>query len=118
MNNNQILFQNIKSSIINWVEENETYFNNNSIQMNILRNEKDGFVVNFENDIAMAEIVVEFPTYAPYRFVSFQIAAVEENKANIIYTFYDNEKNSINEIIKELNKGITYFINLNKVENI
>lgn len=112
---NHKLFQEIKLLIINWVNENEYYFKKNNIHLSILRNEEDGFVVNFENNISTAEIVVEEPVYAPYRFVSFQIAAIKNNRAKIIYSFYDTDITSKKNIINELKKGIDYFINLENI---
>lgn len=112
MNNECNLFQEIRLSIISWVEENKDYFKENKLNTIILRNENDGFVVSFENDVAMAELVVERPSYAPYRFVSFEIAALEEDEAKIVYSWYDKENTSINEIKHELKNGIDYFIKL------
>lgn len=106
------LFQEIRLSIVSWVEENKDYFKENKLNTIFLRNENEGFVVSFENDIAMAELVVERPSYAPYRFVSFEIVALEEDEAKIVYRWYDKENTSINEIKHELKNGIDYFIKL------
>ncbi|EJB4871722.1 hypothetical protein MTZ58_001963, partial [Listeria monocytogenes] len=44
----------------------------NNIKLTIIKNEKDGYVVELDNDKCMAEIVVEEPTYTPYRYISFE----------------------------------------------
>ncbi len=112
MDNEINLFKKIKLIVINWVEQYQDYFEKNNIKMVILRNEGDGFVVSFESDTSMAEIVVENPEFAPYRFVSFEIVTIEDSQAKIIYSWYDNEYTSENEIREELKKGIDYLINL------
>ncbi|EAC2412726.1 hypothetical protein AF435_14520 [Listeria monocytogenes] len=59
----------------------------------------------------MAEIVVENSNFAPYRFISFEVAAIIENQTAIIYSWYDNDNTSKQEIEDNLKKGIDYFIN-------
>lgn len=112
MSDKEKLFQEIKSIVIEWCEENETYFKNNNINIDVLRNEKDGFVVSFDNDIAMAELVVEQASYAPYRFISFEIATVEADRGKISYSWYDNESTPKKELKEQLTRGINYFVNL------
>lgn len=112
MDTNQKLFNKVKLLVIDWFEQNQDNFKNGGLEVIILRNEDDGFVVSFENDIAMAELVVEEAGFAPYRFISFEVAAIAENQAQIVYSWYDSETTSENEIRRELNKGINYFINL------
>ncbi|NPD12192.1 hypothetical protein HOY36_05160 [Enterococcus sp. MMGLQ5-2] len=60
----------------------------------------------------MAEIVVEKATYAPYEFISFEIAVFENNQAKISYSWYDIVDTPINEINKELDRGINNLIKL------
>lgn len=111
MINQDKLFYEIKNLIIEWVQKNQKYFKDNNIEMNILRNETDGLVVGFENSSFMAEIVVENSNFAPYRFISFEVAAIIENQTAIIYSWYDNDNTSKQEIEDNLKKGIDYFIN-------
>lgn len=112
MSDKEKLFQEIKSIVKEWCEENKIYFKNNNINIDILRNEKEGFVVSFDKDIAMAELVVEQTSYAPYRFVSFEIVTVEADRAKISYSWYDNESTSQKELKGQLTKGINNLVNL------
>lgn len=110
--NKEKTFMDIKLFVTKWYDRNLTYLKNNSVDTNILRNDQDGFVVSFDTDIAMAELVVEKAGYAPYRYVSFEIATVESGQAKISYSWYDNASTSKNEINNQLTDGINYLINL------
>lgn len=106
----ECLFQETKLLVIEWVAQNQAYFQGNGIKVEILRNEKEGYRASFENDICMAEIVVEQPYFAPYRFISFEIAAIKEEQVTIVYNWYDHKNTTTNEIRRNLKKGIDYFI--------
>lgn len=106
------LFLDIKTIVKEWCEQNEAYFKSNKISSEVVCNEKDCFVVIFDNNIAMAEVVVEQANHTPYRFVSFEVATVEFGKVKISYSWYDDENTSKKEIKEQLSKGINYFINI------
>ncbi len=60
------------------------------------------------------EIVVEIPSFASYRFISFEIVTLEENRAKIVYTWYDDENSTQDDIEKNLKKSVDYFVNIRK----
>ncbi len=68
-------------------------------------------MVEFDNDICMAEIVVEEATFAPYRYVSFEVVSIVESKVKIIYSWYDDETSMLIDIENELDKGIQFLTN-------
>ncbi|OFI48327.1 hypothetical protein BG261_08575 [Floricoccus tropicus] len=112
MNNREKLFQEIKSTAIEWYEENDSIFKSNNINIDVLQDGKDSFVVIFDNGVSMAELVVEQAIFTPYRFVSFEVATIENDRTKISYSWYDNESTSKKELKEQLTRGITYFINI------
>lgn len=112
MNDEKKLFSEIKSLVVDWYEENQTYFKKHAVETEVLRDEKDGFVVSFETDKAMAELVVEQASFTPYRFVSFEIATIEDDKANISYSWYDSYETSNSKIKRMLKKGTNCLIRI------
>ncbi|MBC1483967.1 hypothetical protein HCJ52_13795 [Listeria sp. FSL L7-1485] len=109
MQNN--IFNSIRLGIIAWLDSNIESIEENDIKVTIIKNEKDGYVVEFDNDICMAEIVVEEATYAPYRYVSFEVVSVVDSKVKIIYSWYDDDTSMLTDIEKELDKGIQFLAN-------
>ncbi|MBF2630233.1 hypothetical protein IBB72_06590 [Listeria seeligeri] len=59
----------------------------------------------------MAEIVVEEATFAPCRYVSFEVVSIVESKVKIIYSWYDDETSMLIDIENELDKGIQFLTN-------
>lgn len=112
MQNN--IFNSIRLGIIAWLDSNIESIEENNIKVTIIKNEKDGYVVEFDNDICMAEIVVEEATCAPYRYVSFEVVSIVDSKVKIIYSWYDDETSMLTDIEKELDKGIQFLTNNEK----
>ncbi|ELY8693649.1 hypothetical protein SOU83_000280 [Listeria monocytogenes] len=109
-------YSDIQLSVIKLIESKKEYLKKNNIKLTIIKNEKDGYVVELDNDTCMAEIVVEEPTYAPYRYVSFEVVSLIDGKVKIIYSWYDDETSQWNDIEKELNKGIQFLNNFKAME--
>ena len=79
------------------------------IKFEIDKDEKDIFIVNFETNRYVAQLVVEDIGFHPHRFVSFIVLDVEKDiHQDYPYLFYDDEKDSISDIIEQLNKGIEF----------
>lgn len=106
MNDNQKLFQTVKVLVIEWMKESLSYFNRRNIEVTVVRNEKNGIVVSFEKNTVMAELVVAQPSYAPFRFVSFEIVAIRDDQAQIVFSWYDNAYTSGAAIVEGLQHGI------------
>ena len=111
MDYKQSTYQSVKSFVVKWINENKEDIKDKDISISILRDDKSGFVVNFETDEVIAELIVEQPDFAPYRFVSFEVAAIEENRAKIVYSWYDNDNTFQQEIDDALKKGVEFIIN-------
>lgn len=107
----QNTYQSVKSFVAKWIDKNKEDIKDKNISISILRDEETGLVVSFENEEVMAELVVEQPDFSPYRFVSFEVAAIEEDRAKIVYSWYDNDNTSQEEIGDSLQRGIDFIIN-------
>ncbi|EAH0618798.1 hypothetical protein FDQ12_16020, partial [Listeria monocytogenes] len=105
------MYNSIRLSVIQLIDSKKENLKENNIKLTIIKNEKDGYVVELDNDTCMAEIVVEKPTYAPYRYVSFEVVSLIDGKVKIIYSWYDDETSQWSDIEKELNKGIQFLNN-------
>lgn len=111
MDSKQNLFQSIKLFVATWIDKNKKDIEQKNISVSILRDENTGLVVSFENDEVIAELVVEQPDFAPYRFVSFEVAAIENDQAKIIYSWYDDDNTSEKEIADGIMGGIEFITN-------
>ncbi|MDE5577652.1 MAG: hypothetical protein K2J11_09725 [Oscillospiraceae bacterium] len=82
------------------------------IRFEIDKDGKDIFIVNFDTNKYIAQLVVEDIGFHPHRFVSF-IALDKERDIhqNYPYLFYDDEKDSVSDIIEKLNSGIEFISN-------
>ena len=79
------------------------------IKYEIEKDEKNIFIVNFNTNRFMAQLVVDNIGFHPYRFVSFVILDMERDiYQQPSYVFYDDENNSVSDIIAHLNFGIEF----------
>ncbi|MBC1376151.1 hypothetical protein HCB45_12390 [Listeria sp. FSL L7-0091] len=109
-------YSDIRLSVIELIDSKKEHLKKNNIKLTIIKNEKDGYVVELDNDKCMAEIVVEEPACAPYRYVSFEVVSVVDGKVKTIYSWYDDETSQWNDMEKELNKGIQFLNNFKAME--
>ena len=54
----------------------------------------------------MASIVVAEHDFAPYRFVSFEVAAIENGISTMPYSWYDECGSTIEKVIENLEKSV------------
>lgn len=111
MHNNDILFDKIRTEIIKWIEDNISRFEEERINVEVVNNNRDNYSVVFDFNNCMAEININQPDFAPYRYVSFEVVAIVDNESKLIYSWYDDDNTNIEEIIFQLNKGIEYATN-------
>ena len=92
------VFVKVKEVVTQWIKDNEEKFKSNNIVIEIVENNKERLyaILNFGEH--MAAIVVAEPDFAPYRFVSFEVAAMENGISVMPYSWYDEEGNTIEEI--------------------
>ena len=107
------LFVKVKEVVIQWIKDNEEKFISKNIVLEIVENNNERLYVILNFGACMAAIVVAEPDYAPYRFVSFEVVAMENGNSTLLYTWYDQEGNTIEEIIKNLDKSIDVALEYN-----
>ena len=103
----KLLFFKIKEVVVQWIKESEIRFKNENIRIEIAEsnNELLYIILNFKN--CMATIVVAEPDFAPYRFVAFEAADVVNGIYRMIYTWYDDDGDGVEDIIKNLDKAVS-----------
>jgi hypothetical protein len=106
-------FIEVKDAVTQWIVEKEEKFKSKNIMIEIVENNKERLYVIINFGECMAAIVVAEPDFTPYRFVSFEVAAIEDGISTIPYSWYYEEGNTIEEIIKNLDKAIDVALEYN-----
>jgi len=110
-------FVKVKEVVTQWIKDNEEEFESKNIVIEIVENNKERLYVILSFGECMAAIVVAEPDFAPYRFVSFEVAAMENGIPTMPYSWYDEEGNTIEEIIKNLDKAIDVALEYNNSQS-
>ena len=100
-----LTFTEVREIVAHWLKRNQGIFENN-ISVEVLRDNIDclRFELNFGE--ILAEIIVEEPGFAPYRYVSFQAADIIDGVWKMVYTWYDEEETTAEEIVGNLDKAL------------
>ncbi|MEE1124581.1 MAG: hypothetical protein U0L18_01405 [Acutalibacteraceae bacterium] len=103
-------FDNVMTTAFDWVKSIENKYKA-QIKTEILEHTDILYRVVFEAEHSLAELIVDNPCFAPYRYVSFLIySANHSSESEPIFSYYDNETSTIEEIIAQLNNGINVLI--------
>ena len=98
----------VMDEIHKWYDQTSKRYSD-KIKFELAQNEKDFLLVYLETNRYIAELTVENPGFHPHRFVSFVVLELDKNpQQKPIYSYYDSDKDSINDIIEQLNNGITF----------
>lgn len=106
-------FVKVKEVVTQWIKDNEEKFKSENIVIEIVENNMERLYVILNFGECMAAIVVAEPDFAPYRFISFEVAAVENGISTMPYSWYDEEGNTIEEIIRNLDKAVDFALEYN-----
>ena len=94
-----MMLSQILSTVRNWLRQT-------CLPAQVLTDREDSLRVILETENAMAELIVAQADFAPYRFVSFQILDIRrELRDGPVFCYYDNEGSTIDEILRELDRG-------------
>lgn len=110
---NSTLFVKVKEIITQWIKNEEESFKNKSILIEIIKNTEDCLYVILNFGKCMAAIVVAEPDFAPYRFVSFEAVDIVDGNHRMVHAWYDEEGDTIEDIIKNLNNAIDIVLEYN-----
>lgn len=100
-------FDDIMASVKEWIQEllqrcqyNITYEITHD-QINCFRT-----VLNFKKHCIGEIIVSNVESFAPYRYVSFEVLGIEDGCEKYIYVWYDRERDELIDILHGLYNGI------------
>jgi len=74
----------------------------------IMNDEENYYILDFESDKGVARLEITTPHFAPYYYACFNILWLNDDEA---YWWLDEENSTVTEILKKLEKSLTYFIN-------
>lgn len=96
---NPIMLSQILSAVRKWLSRTD-------LPAEVLEDREDSLRVIFETENALAELIVSDPDLAPYRHVSFRVMDVRrELEDGPVFCFYDDETSTIDDILRELDRG-------------
>lgn len=110
MNN---LYVQVRKCVEQWIKSNKSNFINNNIKIEELENTSEQLYLILHFPKCLAALVVAEPDCAPYRYVSFEVGDIVNGSYEMVYSWYDNENDSIFDILEQLNKGIEFTLRLN-----
>ena len=102
---NNLLFLKVKETVYNWLKSNEKLESNN-VSVEMLSNNEHHLRAILTFGECLAELRVEKPDFAPFRFVCFEMLRIEHGDVSTVHTWYDNESSTLDEIIKSLDKAV------------
>ena len=105
-------FLEIKKEVIKMIESKKEKLTENNIKVDIMvditNNEENYYILAFESDSGVARLEITTPHFAPYYYACFNILWLNYDEA---YWWLDEKNNTVTEILKNLEKSLTYFIN-------
>ena len=105
-------FLEIKKEVVKMIENKKEKLKENNIKTDIIsdimNDEENYYILDFENDKGAARLEITTPHFAPYYYACFNILWLNDDEA---YWWLDEENSTVTEILKNLEKSLTYFIN-------
>ncbi len=98
----------IKQAVMDWAYS--YLFQDDEMKLAVFEEKKcdEIYRVTLRFKHCMAEILVEKPYFAPYRYVSFQVWAVVDEKLDLVYYWFDKDGDEIDMILEQLSRGIEF----------
>ena len=105
-------FLRIKKEVTKMIENKKEKLKENNIKIDIIsdiiNDEENYYILDFENDKGAARLEITTPHFAPYYYACFNILWLNDDEP---YWWLDEENSTGTEILKKLEKSLTYFIN-------
>lgn len=107
-------YDEIKKQIFKWSQKDILKYLKEQDKMEISKNNDNGLIIDLTFDNCLGQVIVSNPIFAPYQFVSFEAMTLDSDKSHetgnpeLIYFFYDTDKMSEKDVIKELEVAIKY----------
>jgi hypothetical protein len=99
-------FTEAREAVARWLESSRGSLVDRGIVIGVVRDIDACLAVVLNFGECVADVVVEEPYFAPYRFVSFQALAMEDETLKTVHFWYDDEGTTVEEIIKNLDNAI------------
>ena len=105
------VFEN-KKKVIKMIENKKEKLKENNIKIDIIsdimNDEENYYILDFEGDKGIARLEITTPHFAPYYYACFNILRLNDDEA---YWWLDEENSTVSDILKNLEKSLDYFIN-------
>jgi len=98
--------QEVKKVTKEWLSENINILKQENISLEVLIDNENCLRILLETKDKMGEILVEEPSFAPYKNFKFEIAQIIDNQAQIVNAWYDNENTHIEDYKLILDNGM------------
>lgn len=104
------LFDSIRKAVCTWVNDVEKKYST-KLSIDRIKNKPDIFLVYIFLKECAAQVIVNDPEWAPYRYVGFEVFSILDKKAELVFTWYDSDKDDVDSVIQQLQSGIEYAMN-------
>ena len=105
-------FLRIKKEVIKMIENKKEKLKEDNIKidiiLDIINDEENFYILDFESDKGAARLEITTPHFAPYYYACFNILWLNDDEA---YWWLDEENSTVVDILKNLEKSLDYFIN-------
>ena len=110
---NRVSYFKVRKAVEQWLIDNKTMFKNNNILVEKVEKTYEQLFIILSFQKCLAAIVVAKDAFAPYRYVLFEMGDIVDGIHKMIYSWYDNENTTINEIVRSLDESIEFALNYN-----
>ncbi len=99
---NTISFSDVRKVIKKHIEKEKEI---RGYRTEIIQDDLNAFRVIIESESRMAEVVVEEPNFAPYRWVKMEVYEVDTE--SMTYAWYDKNEDTLETILVNIDEGLT-----------
>ena len=110
---NRVSYFKVRKAVKQWLIDNKTMFKNNNILVEEVEKTYEQLFIILSFQKCLAAIVVAKDAFAPYRYVLFEMGDIVDGVHKMIYSWYDNENTTINEVVGSLDRSIEIALNYN-----
>lgn len=110
---NRVSYFKVRKAVKQWLIDNKTMFKNNNILVEEVEKTYEQLFIILSFQKCLAAIVVAKDAFAPYRYVLFEMGDIVDGVHKMIYSWYDNENTTINEVVGSLDRSIDIALNYN-----
>lgn len=110
MTTSDVSFEAIKEVVCKWVNGLEKRYST-GLSVERIKNEPDMYMAFIYLKNCGAQVIVNKPLWAPYRYVCFEVVSILDQIALPVFTWYDCDEDDVDSVIQQLQRGIEYAMN-------